>query len=412
MIRVLWADDQQDVIKTLSGLLTPLNPRIVRVKSGIEALRMLKADYFDILILDLMMPPNTWGGLWLLEEIRSAQIRVPVIVLSGEGAQDETIKALRLGAKDYVTKDKVQEELVQRVHTILEDFTRETESYVTTCFPTPLAIPYRRYLNATAPVTQLRRLIEFYESALRLSCIIGICELWISPGEKSGPLQWISPLIRGPSMGTWNQIRHALARQLHQDTVFFSLQTSFDNKATDSMIQLRNDIAHGAEPSRRVAEKCLGDWRPQLHELISKLWRNLGVRIFLPLSLHFDGTEFQIQGHAVKGDSVALPKLTVTATKPIICDRPYLISEERGEGGWVSLFPFICVESAVEPDTWQVLIFDGLRVNRTAQALTGEEPICYIDPWSGQRNVIPASNPRSKMLPEFMTREVTQRRLA
>ena len=73
------------------------------------------------------MPPGKWGGLWLLEEIKKFHYRVPVIVISGEGTQTETIKALRLGASDYVTKDKVEEELLDRIHTLIENTIRVAE---------------------------------------------------------------------------------------------------------------------------------------------------------------------------------------------------------------------------------------------------------------------------------------------
>lgn len=407
MTRVLWADDQQDVIKTLSGLLSALSPKIVPARSGAETLNKLKANYFDILILDLMMPPNEWGGLWLLEEIQKARMRIPVIVLSGEGTQSETIKALRLGARDYVTKDNVQVELLQRVRTVLEESVREMDSHVTTSFPTPLALPYKRYLTTTTPASQLRRLIEFYESSLRLCCIVGICELRFSSGEKIDSPQWASALIRGPSMGTWNHIRRSLAKQLQNDSVFFQFHSSFDNRAVNSIIQLRNDSSHGTEPSRRIAQEHLNEWKPRLRMLVSKLWQNLNLQIFLPVSLHFDGTRFQVSGHALVGDSVALPKFAMQATRPVICDQPYLLAEEGSEDQWVNLFPFISVESAVEPNAWQVSIFDGLRMDRNAQVLTGTEPIRYIDIWSGQRNVIPASQPKSSILPEFLIRHTT-----
>jgi CheY-like chemotaxis protein len=400
MTRILWADDQQDVIKTLSSLLSPLGPRITSVKTGTEALSKLKANYFDILILDLMMPPDKWGGLWLLEEIQKARIRIPVVVLSGEGTQSETIKALRLGAKDYVTKDKVQTEFLQRVRAVIEESIREIDSHVTTSFPTPLALPYTRYLTTTTPVSQLRRFIEFYESSLRLCCVIGICELcFFDVGIDS--TDWASALIRGPSMGTLNHARHALAKRLHQDSAFFQLHNSFNSKAVNFIIKLRNDISHGAEPSRRFAQECLEKWKPQLQMLVSKLWQNLSLQIFLPLSLHFDGTIFQIDGRALTGDSVALPKFAVETTKPLICDQLYLLAEENMQNQCVNLFPLLCAEPAVEPTAWQVLIFDGLVVDRHTQTLTGEEPIRYLDIWSGQRNVIPASRPNSSCFLNF-----------
>jgi DNA-binding response OmpR family regulator len=55
------------------------------------------------------------GGLWLLERIRDFEIPTPVVIVSGEGSQIETIRAIRLGARDYVIKDHVEIELVERI---------------------------------------------------------------------------------------------------------------------------------------------------------------------------------------------------------------------------------------------------------------------------------------------------------
>src|ERR1044071_7072964 len=99
-IRVLWADDQTDVAATLAGLLPP-EAHVTHVSDGSAAVDELAVRSYDVLIVDLAMPPGDWGGLWLLEQLASRGVVVPAIVLSGEGSQIETIKAMRLGA-DYV----------------------------------------------------------------------------------------------------------------------------------------------------------------------------------------------------------------------------------------------------------------------------------------------------------------------
>ena len=74
-------------------------------------------------------------------------------------------------------KENIKAELLPTVSRLLERRTVEVETHVATTFPTPIALPFRRYLNASTSVSQLRRLIEFWESVLRFSCIIGISEL-------------------------------------------------------------------------------------------------------------------------------------------------------------------------------------------------------------------------------------------
>src|SRR6478672_614180 len=118
-LRILWADDQTAVQETLSTLLSDLRPEIVHVQDGEEALGKLRREHFDLLILDLKMPPRDWGGLWLLEQMHQSRVEIATLVLSGEGTQAETIKALRTGASDYVTKDNAKQELRERVIEVL-----------------------------------------------------------------------------------------------------------------------------------------------------------------------------------------------------------------------------------------------------------------------------------------------------
>jgi CheY-like chemotaxis protein len=113
MSRFLWADDQLDVARTLSQVVE--DQSIEFVQSGEDALEALRARFFDLVLLDLRMPPGEWGGLWLLEEMTRQDLFAPVVVISGEGTQTETIKALRLGAVDYVTKEKAEQELKDRI---------------------------------------------------------------------------------------------------------------------------------------------------------------------------------------------------------------------------------------------------------------------------------------------------------
>lgn len=119
-MKVLWADDQVDVAKTFAQSLLPRFAEVDFAGSGDEALEKLTAQAFDVVLLDLAMPPGRWGGLWLLERLRSVIGKPPIIVVSGEGSQAETIKALRLGAADYVLKERLGDELNERIARVLE----------------------------------------------------------------------------------------------------------------------------------------------------------------------------------------------------------------------------------------------------------------------------------------------------
>ena len=114
-MKICWADDDADLAATLASSLDGLQTQITFASSGEAALVALAADSFDVLLVDLQMPPGEWGGLWLLEQLRDMVNPPPALVLSSQGSQQETIKALRLGAVDYVEKHKSRDELVDRI---------------------------------------------------------------------------------------------------------------------------------------------------------------------------------------------------------------------------------------------------------------------------------------------------------
>ena len=99
-MKVLWADDDLDVAASLATLLE--DAEVTFAADGSSALEALHRDEYDLAIADLDMPPDQWGGLWLLKKMREEDYRVPTVVLSGEGSRREAIEAQRLGASDYV----------------------------------------------------------------------------------------------------------------------------------------------------------------------------------------------------------------------------------------------------------------------------------------------------------------------
>jgi DNA-binding response OmpR family regulator len=119
-LAILWADDQLAVRETLASLLSHLNAEVTHVSDASVALEKLREQSFDLLIADLQMPPDVWGGLWLLEQIKSLGLEIPTIILSGQGTQVETIKAMRSGAHDYVTKERAESELLPRIKELME----------------------------------------------------------------------------------------------------------------------------------------------------------------------------------------------------------------------------------------------------------------------------------------------------
>lgn len=400
MINILWADDQVDIVNTFRPVLDSLPSKITIVQNGEEVIRKVKKNYYDLLLLDLKMPPEEWGGLWVLEELRKFNQKLPVVIISGEGTQNETIKALRMGAQDYVTKDKVQAELLQRVKMVLKDVETKLANDLTNSLPTFLALHYKRYLNALESTTRLHRLLEFYETYLRFCCIVGVCETRQNKYSYH-TLDDYKPLIQAPSMGVWNQSRHLFSKHAPNHSVFSKLNSIIDTDFSASLVKVRNDIAHGAEPSEKSALEYLSNFENGIQGFTKRLWHNLSFEIIVPERFQFDGTSFEVDGVSVSGSDTALPKMKIKVSIPLISGHSYL--SERSEGEWISLHPFLILEPSNEPAAWKVMMYDSVRLDRNVKSITGNETIRYTDISSGQRNVIPSSGVTSKTLPTFMT---------
>jgi two-component system chemotaxis response regulator CheY len=78
--------------------------RIVEANDGVDGLKKLSTDRFDIIFTDINMP--VMDGLKLISLVRedSNYRQVPIVVITTEGAQEDRERALALGANDYITK--------------------------------------------------------------------------------------------------------------------------------------------------------------------------------------------------------------------------------------------------------------------------------------------------------------------
>jgi len=118
-IGLLLVDDHTIVREGLRRILeaTAEGYRIVEASSGYQALELLRAEPFQLAIVDLSMPGM--NGLELIRRIRAEHPRVLVLVLSMHAEEQYALRAFKAGAQGYVTKDSAAEELVRALHKIL-----------------------------------------------------------------------------------------------------------------------------------------------------------------------------------------------------------------------------------------------------------------------------------------------------
>jgi two-component system, OmpR family, KDP operon response regulator KdpE len=115
-IRVLVIDDEPPIRKLLRMGLGTQGYQVIDAPSGRTALERI-ADRPDLIILDLGLPDMP--GLELLGRLRETGPAVPIIVLSSRGDEVAKVRALDLGADDYVTKPFGMKELLARMRTAL-----------------------------------------------------------------------------------------------------------------------------------------------------------------------------------------------------------------------------------------------------------------------------------------------------
>ncbi|GAA0668482.1 response regulator [Rheinheimera tangshanensis] len=116
--RILVVDDEMQIRKMLRIALRSVGYEVTEADSVESGLAALVRQQPDLLVLDLGLPDG--DGLELLSELRSFS-KVPVIVLSVRNGDSDKIKALDIGAQDYVTKPFSVEELLARVRAQLRD---------------------------------------------------------------------------------------------------------------------------------------------------------------------------------------------------------------------------------------------------------------------------------------------------
>jgi DNA-binding NtrC family response regulator len=108
-IAVLVVDDEESVRTFLSELLGNAGYQVRCASSGPQALEMLAGGSFDAVLLDVVMPEMT--GLEVLRRYRASGGTAPVIVLSALAGADDAVRAMKMGASDYLSKPFGNDEL-------------------------------------------------------------------------------------------------------------------------------------------------------------------------------------------------------------------------------------------------------------------------------------------------------------
>src|SRR4051794_20021494 len=117
--RILIADDEQSIVDILTDLLSGEGYDVAGVGSGAAVLEQLQGEHgFGLLLMDLQMPGV--NGLDLIERLRKDGIDIPVILITAHGTSSIAIRAMQIGAYDYLNKPFDLDEVVVVVKRLFE----------------------------------------------------------------------------------------------------------------------------------------------------------------------------------------------------------------------------------------------------------------------------------------------------
>jgi two-component system alkaline phosphatase synthesis response regulator PhoP len=122
--KILIVEDEPDIAQLVKLYLEKAGFHTSVVNSGVEALKIIKSDRPDLLILDLMLPEM--DGIEVCKKIRTVPDTafLPIIMLTAKAEESDTIIGLELGADDYVTKPFSPKALVARVKALFRRLER------------------------------------------------------------------------------------------------------------------------------------------------------------------------------------------------------------------------------------------------------------------------------------------------
>lgn len=117
-LQIVTVDDSSLILMTLDKILSEQGYEVKGFSKGMRALKYLKKEVPDLIILDVEMPEIDGFEMLKLIKEKEELKNVPVIFLTSNNGQNEVIDAIKGGAKDYIIKPINEELLIEKVNKI------------------------------------------------------------------------------------------------------------------------------------------------------------------------------------------------------------------------------------------------------------------------------------------------------
>lgn len=117
MTKILIIDDDKDMCKLLSDIIVSEGHKAVDAQDGKRALNEVRTHNPDVVLLDIKLPGT--NGMKVLEQIKEIDESLAVIMLTGYGDIKDAVKAIKIGAFNYVTKPFENEDIIENINDAL-----------------------------------------------------------------------------------------------------------------------------------------------------------------------------------------------------------------------------------------------------------------------------------------------------
>ncbi|MCC6448561.1 MAG: response regulator transcription factor [Chitinophagaceae bacterium] len=115
--QILIVEDEESLRETLKLNLELEGYSVTAVEDGKKAIKTFKEEYFDCILLDVMLPE--FDGIFVCEAIRLQNDKVPILFLSAKNSGEDKVLGLKKGGDDYITKPFNLEELLLRIEKLI-----------------------------------------------------------------------------------------------------------------------------------------------------------------------------------------------------------------------------------------------------------------------------------------------------
>ena len=120
MAQILIVEDEANIRRVLRKILVDVdnNINVSEAVDGVEAITMVDEKSYDLVLCDIKMPKK--DGIEVLAHIQKVSPQSAVVMISGHGDLETAVKAMRMGAYDYISKPPDLNHLLQTVNAALQ----------------------------------------------------------------------------------------------------------------------------------------------------------------------------------------------------------------------------------------------------------------------------------------------------